>query len=42
MSLNVIAVDDDKLPLMFLEMAIREVFPDAVVTAFRDPYDALE
>ncbi|MCL2806290.1 MAG: response regulator [Treponema sp.] len=40
--MNIIAVDDERIQLEELEKAIKEVIPDAAVTTFRKPKEALE
>jgi len=39
--MNILAVDDERIQLEELEEAIKEAIPDAVVTAFRKPKEAL-
>ena len=39
--MNILAVDDERIQLENLEEAIKEAIPDAVVTSFRKPKEAL-
>ena len=40
--MNIIAVDDERFPLMDLELAIRDALPDGTLSCFDTPEDALE